>query len=70
MGVFHFAKSYTGTMCVLLASLSMSACTSTSSTTSSSPTSVDALQLTSSSAPLSGGGALQVVKELPAPQNT
>ncbi|RWF04409.1 polysaccharide biosynthesis/export family protein [Mesorhizobium sp.] len=70
MGVLHSAKSYMGTICVLLASLTISACTSTSSTTSSSPTSVDALQLTSSSAPLSGGGALQVVKELPAPQNT
>ncbi|RWI10177.1 polysaccharide biosynthesis/export family protein [Mesorhizobium sp.] len=68
MGVFHFAKSCT--TCVLLASLSISACTSTPSTTSSSPTSVDALQLTSSSAPLSGGGALQVVKELPAPQDS
>ncbi|AZO63884.1 MAG: polysaccharide export protein [Mesorhizobium sp.] len=67
MGVFHFAKGCMGTMCVLLASLTMSACTSTSSTT---PASVDALQLTSTSAPLSGGGALQVVKDLPAPQNT
>jgi polysaccharide export outer membrane protein len=54
----------------MLALLAMSACTSTSSTRSSSPTSVDALQLTSSAAPLSGGGALQVVKDLPAPQNT
>ena len=47
---------------VLLAS----AC-STSSTGSSG--SVEALQLTSST-PLGGGGALQVVKDLPAPQNT
>ncbi|ESW77275.1 hypothetical protein X772_31460 [Mesorhizobium sp. LSJC280B00] len=54
----------------MVASLAMSACTSTSSTASSSPTAVDALQLTSSSAPLSGGGALRVVKDLPAPQNT
>ncbi|MER9670141.1 polysaccharide biosynthesis/export family protein [Mesorhizobium sp. M0203] len=54
----------------MLSLLTMSACTSTSSTTSSSPASVDALQLTSASAPLSGGGALQVVKDLPAPQNT
>jgi polysaccharide export outer membrane protein len=67
MGVFHFAKSRMGTMCVLLALLMMSACTSTSSTT---PSSVDALQLASTSAPLSSGGALQVVKDLPAPQNT
>lgn len=59
-----------GAICVLLASLAMAACTSTSSTTSSSPGSVDALQLTSSSTPLSSGGALQVVKDLPAPQNT
>ncbi|MER8581233.1 polysaccharide export protein [Mesorhizobium sp. M1423] len=58
------------TIFALLASLAISACTSTSSTTSSSSGSVDALQLTSASAPLSGGGALQVVKELPAPQNT
>ncbi|MER9278132.1 polysaccharide biosynthesis/export family protein [Mesorhizobium sp. M0522] len=70
MGVFHFATSCVGTICVLLVSITVSACTSTSSTTPSSPTSVDALQLTSTSAPLSGGGALQVVKELPAPQNT
>ncbi|MER8716094.1 polysaccharide biosynthesis/export family protein [Mesorhizobium sp. M0965] len=58
------------TIFALLASLAISACTSTSSTTPSSSGSVDALQLTSASAPLSGGGALQVVKELPAPQNT
>ncbi|TIQ31885.1 polysaccharide biosynthesis/export family protein [Mesorhizobium sp.] len=69
MGGFHFAKNHAGAICALLVSLSISACTSTSST-SSSPTSVDALQLTSSSAPLSGGGALQVVKELPGPQNS
>lgn len=70
MRVFHAAKSHMGSICVLFASLTMSACTSTSSSTSSSPTSVDALQLTSSSTPLSGGGALRVVKDLPAPQNT
>ncbi|MER8611814.1 polysaccharide export protein [Mesorhizobium sp. M0563] len=70
MGIFHFAKSHIGTTLVLLASLAMSACTSTSSTTSASSSSVDALQLTSSSTPLSGGGALKVVKDLPAPQNT
>ncbi|MES0157603.1 polysaccharide export protein [Mesorhizobium sp. M0018] len=58
------------TIFALLAPLAISACTSTSSTTPSSSGAVDALQLTSSSAPLSGGGALQVVKELPAPQNT
>ncbi|MER8823824.1 polysaccharide export protein [Mesorhizobium sp. M0991] len=67
MGIFRFAN-HKGTVLVLLASLAMSACTSTSSTTPSS--SVDALQLTSSSTPLSGGGALQMVKDLPAPQNT
>ncbi|MER9133409.1 polysaccharide biosynthesis/export family protein [Mesorhizobium sp. M0768] len=70
MGIFNFAKTQIGTVLVLLASLAMSACTSTSSTTLSSSTSVDALQLTSSSAPLSTGGALKVVKDLPAPQNT
>ncbi|MER9627413.1 polysaccharide biosynthesis/export family protein [Mesorhizobium sp. M0185] len=67
MGIFRFA-SHMSTALVLLVSLAISACTSTSSTTPSS--SVDALQLTSSSTPLSGGGALRVVKELPAPQNT
>ncbi|MER9565909.1 polysaccharide biosynthesis/export family protein [Mesorhizobium sp. M0571] len=67
MGIFRFAN-HKGTVLVLLASLAMSACTSTSSTTPSS--SVDALQLTSSSTPLSGGGALQMVKDLPAPHNT
>lgn len=70
MGVFRFARSHMATMFALLASLAISACTSTSSTTPSSSSAVDALQLTSSSAPLSGGGALRVVKELPAPQNT
>ncbi|MER8785989.1 polysaccharide export protein [Mesorhizobium sp. M1006] len=70
MGMFRFARSHMSTLFVLLASLAMSACTSTSSTTPSSSSSVDALQLTSSSTPLSGGGALQVVKDLPAPQNT
>lgn len=70
MDVFHFAKGYMGAIFVLLAPITVSACTSTSSTTPSSPTSVDALQLTSTSATLSGGGALQVVKDLPAPQNT
>ncbi|MFD1983371.1 polysaccharide biosynthesis/export family protein [Mesorhizobium newzealandense] len=53
---------------VMLGSLTMSACTSTSPT---APTSIDALQLTSSSSvPLSSGGALRVVKDLPAPQNS
>ncbi|MES0217189.1 polysaccharide export protein [Mesorhizobium sp. C280B] len=70
MGVFRLARNHVGALFVLVASLAMSACTSTSSTASSSPTAVDALQLTSSSAPLSGGGALRVVKDLPAPQNT
>lgn len=70
MGSFRFARSHMAIMSALLASLAISACTSTSSTTPSSSGAVDALQLTSSSAPLSGGGALQVVKELPAPQNT
>ncbi|PTE09475.1 polysaccharide biosynthesis protein GumB [Mesorhizobium helmanticense] len=71
MGGFRFVESFAGTICVLFASLAMSACTSTSSTAPSSSTSVDALQLTSSSStPLSSGGALQVVKDLPAPQNT
>ena len=53
----------------LLASLAVSACTSVSSTSTSS-TPLDTQQLASSSAPLAGGGALQVVKDLPAPQNT
>ncbi|MER9651761.1 polysaccharide biosynthesis/export family protein [Mesorhizobium sp. M0199] len=70
MGFLRFARSHMATMFALFASLAISACTSTSSTTPSSSGAVDALQLTSSSAPLSGGGALQVVKELPAPQNT
>lgn len=70
MGVFQFAKRYMGTICILFASITVSACTSTSSTTPTSSASVDALQLASTSAPLSGGGALQVVKDLPAPQNT
>ncbi|MER9676174.1 polysaccharide biosynthesis/export family protein [Mesorhizobium sp. M0208] len=70
MGVFRFVRRHMVTMFALLASLAISACTSTPSTTPSSSGAVDALQLTSSSAPLSGGGALQVVKELPAPQNT
>ncbi|MFB9985597.1 polysaccharide biosynthesis/export family protein [Mesorhizobium kowhaii] len=53
---------------VMLGSLTMSACTSSSPT---APTSIDALQLTSSSSvPLSSGGALRVVKDLPAPQNS
>ncbi|MES0150333.1 polysaccharide export protein [Mesorhizobium sp. M0012] len=68
MGILRFARSHVGAIFVLLASLATSACTSTSATTPSS--SVDALQLTSSSTPLSGGGALRVVKELPSPQNT
>ncbi|MER8555073.1 polysaccharide export protein [Mesorhizobium sp. M1217] len=70
MVIAHFAKSNIGAALALLASLAMSACTSTSSTTPTSSSSVDALQLTSSSTPLAGGGALQVVKDLPAPQNT
>ncbi|MER8680386.1 polysaccharide biosynthesis/export family protein [Mesorhizobium sp. M1405] len=70
MGIFHFIKTSVSVIFVVLASLAISACTSTSSTTPSSSSSVDALQLTSSSTPISGGGALQVVKDLPAPQNT
>ncbi|MER8796277.1 polysaccharide biosynthesis/export family protein [Mesorhizobium sp. M0984] len=70
MGIFRFAEGHINTILVLLASLAISACTSTSSTTPSSSSSVDALQLTSSSTPLAGGGALRVVKDLPAPQNT
>lgn len=70
MDIFRFAKGHISTAFVLLAALALSACTSTSSTTPTSSSSVDALQLTSSSAPLSGGGALKVVKDLPAPQNT
>ncbi|MER9775588.1 polysaccharide biosynthesis/export family protein [Mesorhizobium sp. M0220] len=70
MRIFRFARSHVRTVFVLIASLAMSACTSTSSTTPSSSNSVDALQLTSSSAPLAGGGALRVVKDLPAPANT
>lgn len=70
MHMFRFARSHMAPVFVVLASLGMSACTSTSSTTAPSSGSVDALQLTSSSAPISGGGALRVVKDLPAPQNT
>ncbi|MER9072687.1 polysaccharide export protein [Mesorhizobium sp. M0904] len=70
MGIFHLVKSHIGMALVLLASLATSACTSTSSTTPTSSSAVDALQLTSSSTPLSGGGALKVVKDLPPPQNT
>ncbi|MER8453925.1 polysaccharide export protein [Mesorhizobium sp. M0166] len=70
MGVFRIAKSPIGTVFVLFALPVMSACTSTSSATPSSSSSVDALQLASSSTSLSGGGALKVVKDLPAPQNT
>lgn len=53
---------------VLLVSAMVSGC-STASTGSSGAVGVEALQLTSSTA-LTGGGALQVVKELPAPQDT
>ncbi|MER9443611.1 polysaccharide export protein [Mesorhizobium sp. M0340] len=70
MGLFCLARNHVGAIFVLVASLATSACTSTSSMAPSSSTSVDALQLTSSSSPLSGGGALRVVKDLPAPQNT
>lgn len=70
MAIFRFAWTHMGAVSLLLASLAISACTSTSSTASSSSGPVDALQLTSSSTPLSGGGALQMVKDLPAPQNT
>ncbi|MER9228554.1 polysaccharide export protein [Mesorhizobium sp. M0664] len=70
MAIFRFAEGHANTIFILLASLAISACTSTSSTTPSSSSSVDALQLTSSSTPLSGGGALKIVKDLPAPQNT
>lgn len=55
-------------LAALVISLAVSAC-STSSTGSAGGGAVEALQLTSST-PLGGGGALQVVKELPAPQNT
>jgi polysaccharide export outer membrane protein len=58
------------TMVVLLGSLGVSACTTDTSSAVTSPKAVDALQFTSSSVPLSGGGALQVVKDLPAPQGT
>jgi polysaccharide export outer membrane protein len=54
---------------VLLASVAVSGCTSVSPTSTSS-TPADARQLASSSVPLAGGGALQVVKDLPAPQNS
>lgn len=52
----------------LLFCMAISGCNSTSST-GASPT-VDALQLTSSSASLPAGGSLKVVKDLPAPPNT
>ncbi|MGX7872032.1 polysaccharide biosynthesis/export family protein [Mesorhizobium sp. ORM6] len=55
-------------MLALVALLALSACASSSPTSSTS--SVEALQPASSSAALAGGGALQVVKDLPAPQNT
>ncbi|MFA6031721.1 MAG: polysaccharide biosynthesis/export family protein [Myxococcota bacterium] len=62
---FDLRNCFAGITVALLVSLTTSACTSTSS-----PTSADALQLTSSSAKLSTGGALKVVKDLPPPQNT
>ncbi|TIM93296.1 MAG: polysaccharide export protein, partial [Mesorhizobium sp.] len=70
MGIFDLARSHAGTVPALLASLAISACASTSSTSTSSTSSVDALQPTASSSALSGGGTLQVVKDLPPPQNT
>ncbi|KQV01596.1 polysaccharide biosynthesis protein GumB [Mesorhizobium sp. Root102] len=67
---FDLARSHAGTVPALLASLAISACASTASTSKSSTSSVDALQLAASSTAPSGGGTLQVVKDLPAPQNT
>lgn len=67
MNIFDLARNNAG-MPTLAALLALSACASSSST--SSTASVEALQPTSSLRALAGGGALQVVKDLPAPQNT
>ncbi len=67
MDIFDLARSNAG-IPVLAALLVLSACTSTSSTSSTS--SVYALQPASSSIALAGDGALRVVRDLPAPQNT
>lgn len=66
MGILDLEGSGAG-MPALLVLLALSACASSSS---SSTSSVDALQPTSSSTALAGGGALRMVKDLPAPQNT
>lgn len=67
MGIFDLARHSAGTP-VLLALLALSACASSSSTPSTS--SVDALRPTSSSSAIARGGALRMVKDLPAPRNT
>lgn len=68
MGIFDLARHHAGTMPALLVSLAISACASSASTSSTGP--VSAFQPVLSSTALAGGGALQVVKDLPAPQNT
>jgi polysaccharide export outer membrane protein len=67
MGLFRFTSTHIGRV-VLLASLMTSACTSTPSPSASSPPSVDTGQSGTSST--NGGGALKLVKDLPAPPNT
>ncbi|MES0002685.1 polysaccharide export protein [Mesorhizobium sp. M0051] len=70
IGIFDSARRNAGTVTALLASLAISACASTPSTSTSSTNPVSALQPAASSTALSGGGTLQVVKDLPPPQNT
>jgi polysaccharide export outer membrane protein len=66
MGIFDLMRN-NAAIPVLAALFALSGCASSSSTSSTS--SVDALQPASSSTATSGG-ALQVVRDLPAPQNT
>lgn len=68
MTISRYVKASRIVAAALLVPIVVFGC-STSSTGSSGAGSVEALQLTSSTA-LSGGGALRVVKELPAPQDT
>lgn len=68
MTISRYVRASRIAAAALLVPLVVSGC-STSSTGPSGTGAVEALQLTSSTA-LSGGGALRVVKELPAPQDT